>query len=100
MSTPCPGCKACIEGKIPDFADDDEEEDFWDSHSPSQFPLRSIRVNGRGRPQLALRKQRITIMLNPQLKEHLVVLAAQRGVGYQTLIQDFLLERVAQELNS
>ena len=38
-------------------------------------------------------------MLNPQLKERLVELAEQRGIGYQTLIQDFLLERVTQELN-
>jgi predicted DNA binding CopG/RHH family protein len=98
MST-CPGCKACNEGKIPDFDDEDEEEAFWDAHSPSQFPLRSTQVRLRGRPPLLQRKQRITLMLNPQLKERLVELAEQRGIGYQTLIQDFLLERVAQEFN-
>ncbi|MBT9588265.1 hypothetical protein IV102_33315 [bacterium] len=96
----CPGCKACIAGKIPDFADDDEEEAFWDVHSPSQFPLRTAQGRLRGRPPLLQRKQRITLMLNPELKKRLVELAEQRGIGYQTLIQKFLFERVAQETPS
>ena len=98
VSTPCPGCKACLEGKIPDFSGEDEEEAFWDGHSPSQFQLRPAIVRLRGRPRLPQCKQRITLMLNAQLKEHLVELAEKRGIGYQTLIQDFLIDRVTQEL--
>ena len=97
----CPGCRACIEGKIPDFVDEDEEEAFWDVHSPAQFPLRSVKVRlkGRGRPVALLPRQRVTLMLNPRLKERLIELAKKRGIGYQTLIQDYLLERVERELS-
>jgi uncharacterized protein (DUF4415 family) len=97
MKTDCPGCQACLEGKIPDFSDEDEEETFWDAHSPSQFQLRSVVVRPKGRPRLDQPKQRVTLMLNPQLKENLIELAQQRGIGYQTLIQNFLTDRVAQE---
>lgn len=98
MIARCPGCQACIESRIPDFPDDQAEEAFWDLHSPSQFPLRPAQVRLRGRPAKALKKQRVTLMLNPRLKEHLVELADRQGLGYQTLIQQYLLERVEQEL--
>lgn len=100
MSYRCSGCKACIEGKIPDFASDEEEEAFWDLHSPDQFPLRPVSVHLRGRPKKPLRKQPITLLLNPRLKERLVELADRKGVGYQTLIQEYLLERVEQEFHA
>jgi len=40
----------------------------------------------------------VTMMMNPFLKQQLQRLAHERGVKYQTLIQQYLLERVEQEL--
>lgn len=99
MSTKrCPGCRACIEGKIPDFSSEAEEEAFWDVHRVSQFPMHPARVGVRGRPTAAVKREKITMMLNPNLKARLQKLAKERGVGYQSLIQEFLLDRVEQEL--
>ena len=33
----CPRCDACEMGYIPQFATDEEEENFWDHHKPSRF---------------------------------------------------------------
>ena len=56
----CPGCKACIEGKLPESFDSDEElEEFWERHAPDQFPSDQVRLKLRGRPVLPVKRERI-----------------------------------------
>jgi predicted DNA binding CopG/RHH family protein len=98
MFKPCAGCQACSSRQIPDFESDEEEESFWDSHHPDQFELHPVKVRLRGRPRVETPKQRVTLMLHPNLKRDLVSLAEKRGMKYQTLIQSFLCERVGEEL--
>ena len=40
------------------------------------------------------RREKITLMMRPSLKAALQELAAEKGVGYQTLAQQFLDEKV------
>jgi hypothetical protein len=95
----CPGCKACIEGKVPKaFASDEEMEAFWDAHDPALFPSRPMRLRRMGRPHESVKRIKVTLMLFPGLKEKLETLAAKRGIRYQTLVQQYLTERVEAEL--
>lgn len=95
----CPGCKACIEGKVPSsFESDAEMEEFWDTHDPALFPSRPMTLKRRGRPEEPVKRIKVTLMLFPGLKERLEDLARRRGVRYQTLVQQYLTERVEAEL--
>ena len=96
----CSGCEACLTGRLPDFGNDDEEEGFWEILSPEQFARRPLVVKRRGRPVAAVKREKVTLMLFPKLKEKLEELARQKGVGYQTLIQEYLLDRVEEELRT
>ncbi|MHB2019517.1 MAG: CopG family antitoxin [Candidatus Xenobia bacterium] len=97
----CPGCKACIEGKLfAEFESDEAEEAFWDVHSPDQFPSNQVRLKLRGRPVAPVKRERISMMIHPNLKARLEELAAKRGVGYQTLMHEYLVDRVEAELQA
>ena len=97
----CPGCKYCIEGKLPaEFESDEAEEAFWDVHSPDQFPSRQVRLKLRGRPVEPVKREKITMMIHPNLKARLEELAAKQDIGYQTLIQEYLVDRVETELQA
>ena len=98
MAHTCPGCKGCIEGRIPDFNTDEEEEAFWDTHDAALFPRKKVHFAMRGRPKEPVTRIRVSIMLFPGLKEKLEALATRKGIGYQTLIQQYLTDRVEAEL--
>ncbi len=91
----CTGCEWCRSGNVPEFAHDDEAADFWAEHEPEQFGLvpRKVRLGKK-----AERKLSVTMLMDPWLKKALEDLAAQRGVGYQTLARIWLAERVRNEL--
>ncbi len=82
--------------KIPEFKSEEEESDFWDSHSATEFfdetkPIEMHFVDARPRKTLiSLRLDTATIS---QLKQA----GHRRGMGYQTLIRMWILEHLAQE---
>ena len=84
--------------EIPEFASEEEEARFWSTHSlgqslldsaepppPDEMPL----VRGTVRP--------IAVPLQRDIIRRLRVLAAQKGTPYQTLLEQFVLERLDQE---
>src|ERR1051326_3338099 len=93
------GAMKAAKKKIPKFADEEAEFDFWSEHDSTDFfseteeISRALEVTKPKR-----RKQRITMLLDPQLKTQLQKLADEQGVPYQTLIQMWLKERVRQEI--
>ncbi|MCD4784084.1 MAG: hypothetical protein K8T10_09710 [Candidatus Eremiobacteraeota bacterium] len=94
--------------RIPKFNNENEEFEFWQINDPDEYinefketdivfepserlvKLMSARKKGK--------KERISIMLNPDLKSDLEFFAGSKGIGYQVLIQMILNEWVKNEV--
>lgn len=83
--------------KIPQFKTEDEERQFWLTHSAFDYWDQMEPVN---EPIIITkpRKQPITMMFDPDLKRGMELLAREERIGYQTLAQRWLLERCKKEL--
>jgi predicted DNA binding CopG/RHH family protein len=83
--------------KIPKFASEQEESDFWDTHDSTDYldetePVAVRFIDARPKIQVSMR-------LNPSDLAKLKALARTKGVGYQTLIHMWVMERLQQETN-
>ncbi len=82
-------------GRIPSFANREEEADFWDSHDVTEFvgrELQLVEVSIGG--ELA---ERLTLRLNQDDRRELARRAREKGVGPSTLARMWLRERLRQE---
>ena len=82
--------------RLPKFKDEREEAEFWDTHDSTEFleetePVDVAFVDAR--PP----KKQISLRLDPDVIERLKAIAARKGIGYQTLIRMWVMERLAQE---
>jgi predicted DNA binding CopG/RHH family protein len=82
--------------KIPQFENEQEEADFWAVHDATEFldetePERVAFVDARPR------KKQISLRLDPDTIDRLKTISDQKGIGYQTLIRVWVMERLAQE---
>jgi predicted DNA binding CopG/RHH family protein len=82
--------------KIPKFANEQEEAEFWDTHSITDFldeltPVDVTVIDSRPR------KEQISLRLDRETITRLKAVARQRGIGYQTLIRMWVMERLNQE---
>jgi predicted DNA binding CopG/RHH family protein len=82
--------------KIPEFKSEQEESEFWDSHEATEFfeettPVAMEFVDVRPRKTL------ISLRLDPGTIAALKQAAHRRGMGYQTLIRMWVLEKLAAE---
>lgn len=88
--------KAKIIKKIPRFKNEDEERDFWATHSVTDYfdTFRPIKIDlSRLKPST----QSITIRLPLSLVEDLKMLANRHDVPYQSLMKILLARQIAQE---
>lgn len=82
--------------KIPKFKNEDEERDFWATHSPlDYFDLSTARKMTF--PNLKPSTKTISIRLPEGLIDDLKVLANKMDVPYQSLIKMYLARDVAME---
>ncbi|MDI6768583.1 MAG: CopG family antitoxin [Anaerolineales bacterium] len=82
--------------KIPKFANEQEEAEFWATHDATKFLQDTQPVDVTftdARP----RKIQIAIRFDPNTLRELRAVAQRRGVGYQTLIRMWVMERLTQE---
>jgi predicted DNA binding CopG/RHH family protein len=82
--------------KIPKFKDEIKESDFWDTHDSTDYLDSTEEIEIKfidARP-----KTLISLRLQAELIEELKVLAGRRGIGYQTLIRMWVMERLDDEL--
>ena len=82
--------------KLPRFTTDQEEATFWDTHDSTGFlddtePVEVVFVDARPR------KKQISLRLDAKVIEVLKAVAQRKGIGYQTLIRLWVMERLAQE---
>ena len=91
--------------EVPEFKIEREEHEFWGSHRLSEelletFVPRSKRDNlppPRERTITRPRKGSVSVRMENDLVNRLKALAAVKGIGYQTLLQQFVADRVYEE---
>lgn len=82
--------------KIPHFKSEQEESDFWDTHAITDYldeltPSDATFVDARPRKTL------ISLRLDQAAIAQLKTIAHQKGVGYQTLMRMWVMERLTHE---
>jgi predicted DNA binding CopG/RHH family protein len=85
--------------KIPKFKNEDEEFEFWSMRDSTELFSETEEVTQKLEVSKT-RKKRITMLLEPKLKAQLQKIAQEKGIGYQTLIQMWLKEKVNQMIKS
>jgi uncharacterized protein (DUF4415 family) len=91
--------------EVPEFKIKREEHEFWGSHRLSEelletFVPRSKRDNlppPRERTITRPRKGSVSVRMENDLVNRLKALAAVKGIGYQTLLRQFVADRVYEE---
>jgi predicted DNA binding CopG/RHH family protein len=91
--------------EVPSFTSEKEEQAWWDEHDISEelletFEPRSERDHlppPREKIITRPRKAPISVRMENDLVNRLKALAAVKGVGYQTLLRQFVAERVYEE---
>ena len=83
--------------RIPKFKSEDEQREFWATHSPLDFfdtsSARQVTL-----PNLKPSVKTISLRLPEMMLEQLKLLANKRDVPYQSLLKMFLAERIEAEL--
>ncbi len=83
--------------RIPKFKNEDEEREFWATHSPLDFfDKRSVQKITL--PNLKPSVKTISIRLPEMMLEQLKLLANKRDIHYKSLLKMFLAERLDAEL--
>lgn len=79
--------------KIPEFASEAEEREFWETHDSTEYVDWSKAQRARF-PNLKPSTQSISLRLPVSLLERIKVEANKRDVPYQSLIKVWLAEKV------
>lgn len=85
--------------KIPVFKNEDEERDFWATHSVLDYPDRFKRVN-MDFSALKMSTKPITIRLPESMIYKLKMMSSKRDVPYQSFIKTILADRIQLEYQS
>ena len=83
-------------GSIPAFNSYEEEANFWDTHSISDFTEETEAVQVRATRGLSANVQ---VRFDPETDHELEAIARERGMKKATLIRTWVLERLRQDRN-
>jgi len=81
-------------GRIPAFQNIEEEAEFWDTHSTSDFPDEWTPVEVTVSLELA---ERLTLRLEKADRDALARYAKKKGIGSSTLARMWVKEHLQQE---
>ena len=82
--------------KMPNFKNEDEEREFWATHSPLDY-FNSKKFKRGSFPKLKPSLKSISIRLPEDLLAELKTLANKRDVPYQSLAKIFLARQIVLE---
>jgi predicted DNA binding CopG/RHH family protein len=82
--------------RIPKFKNEDEEREFWATHSPLDY-FDAKHAKRAAFPNLKPSLKSISIRLPEDMLEELKVLANKKDVPYQSLAKIFLARQIALE---
>ena len=88
-----------IKIKTPQFEDEDQEREFWATHSPLDY-FDSSKPRKGSFPNLKPSLKSISIRLPEDLLMELKNLANKKDVPYQSLVKIFLARQIALERDS
>ncbi len=84
---------------LPEFKNEDEERNFWETHDSTEFvdwnKAKKVRLSNL-KPSV----KKISLRLPESMLEELKLLANKKDVPYQSLLKIFLAERIEKELAS
>ena len=85
--------------QIPAFETEDQEADFWATHelAPGLMSRENATANDMLPPVRARKSTPTSIRLDTELERRIRVLAKLMETPYQTLLKQFVLERVYEE---
>jgi len=87
--------------QVPAFADDAQEAAFWDTHAISEAladQMQPVPVDGgESLPPARPRTKPVPIRFDDTTLTRLKALAARRNRGYQTIVREFISERLYEE---
>ncbi len=81
--------------EIPQFASEREEHDYWKTHTMSDDLLNQPAEDDL--PTTRPRQRTIALRLSDDTVARAKAVAARRHIGYQTLIKEFITERLYDE---
>jgi len=83
---------------IPDFANEDEEAEFWATHSFGERLLDQMGpIDDGSLPPPRERTRPVAIRFDDDTIGRLKALARRKHKGYQTLLKEFVVERLYEE---
>ena len=88
-----------MDKKIPKFKDEDEERDFWATHSALDY-FDSSNFKRASFPKLKPSLKSISIRLPEDMLAELKILANKKDVPYQSLAKIYLARQIALERSS
>ena len=92
------GTKDMKRKKIPNIKTEQEEREFWDTHSSEEYVnWNKVDVINAPFPKLKPSTKTISIRRPETMIEELKSLANKNDVPYQSLIKIYLAERIVQE---
>ncbi len=83
--------------EVPEFASEDEEADFWGTHSLGEAILCEPAVEPDWLPPPRPRSTPVAVRFDRDTIGRLKALAARKNKGYQTLLKEFVTERLYEE---
>ncbi|MGH7799646.1 MAG: CopG family antitoxin [Thermodesulfobacteriota bacterium] len=93
--------------EIPEFKSEEEETEFWDTHSTAELAEKGLleevelKITGplKKRIEEQRHKQLISLRLYPEQIEKTKEIAIQKGIGYLTLMRNWIQEGIERELS-
>jgi predicted DNA binding CopG/RHH family protein len=82
---------------VPVFSSEENERKFWAKHDSSEY-IDWAAARRRSFPNLRPTLRTISLRLPESMIGHLKVLANKRDIPYQSLLKQFLAERLRREL--
>lgn len=84
--------------EIPEFETEEEEREFWSTHSLSEEFFEKAEPIPEGvLPPARPRTRPISLRFDEDMLERLKALAKTKHKGYQTLLKEFVVERLYEE---
>lgn len=80
--------------KIPDFATTQEEAEFWEKNQIDPRLMQATLVNADNAESTT-----ITLRMDPRMLSRLKRLARQRYLNYQSMLKQWVAERLEEELD-
>lgn len=84
--------------EVPDFASDEEFAEFWDTHAPTEAFLEEAELPLPDWAPLPPRASNpLSVRFDRDTLARLKALARKKHIGYQTLLKQFVVERLYEE---